>query len=354
MAKEKAKPEPAAKARASRAKEAEAPAVKAKATKAAPAKDEALPPLVITPAKGLPVDGNFAQILGYLKLREKEVSKMKLKESDIERAKLIKKEASAYRKAVEERVKTAIALLFDGPKDVLKSKVKDLYDYIDKIAGVADKVLDDIEADRVAELNKAYEARKAELQEQYKLDGERLEMVEFRKWFYNKTPSNNEAIARADMETQFKKLAKEQADHEADVRIIQNMCAEDPRLNVKLYIDRLELCSASMIIDEIAEERKRLDGLEAEPKDNCEEAKDYEEEDEDDGEEQEAAAETEPIVLGIPGGILEFKTDFPGRTLKKRVELEYPCDMGDLITDLFDELRKHGIIVRPVKDGEAA
>jgi hypothetical protein len=322
-----------------------------------------LPPLVITPEKGLPVDGNFQAILGYLTSREKEVAKMKLSEDNLEQAKLVIKEAGAYQKAVEERVKTTIALLFDGPKDVLKSKAQELYSAISRLKSSAELVIDKVEEDRVADLNRAYGAYKESFQALYHLDERRLAVIELRKWYYNKTPPGNEKKAKDDLEQQFKDLKKEQDDHEADVKMVRLLCADEQRLNVQTWIDRLNSVSVSFIAEEIAEEKRRLAGLDKPAAEEREQGED-EGGSVDNAVTQNNWGATVGEVVGWPvdtispltqrtdvlSRVAAFETDFPGRTLKKRFELEYPCDMGDLMTELFKELRRSGVTARLIKE----
>jgi hypothetical protein len=324
--------------------------------KAKQAEQAAFPLLVITPEKGLPVDGNFQEILGYLKRREKEVAKLDLSEDNLDQAKLVKKEAGAYRKAVEERLKTTIALLFDGPKDVLKSKAQELFNAIASIESAAEKALDQAEEERVADLNRAYETYKDSFQALYRLDESRLVAIELRKWYYNKTPPGNEKKAKDDLEQQFKDLKQAQDAREADIKMVRALCANEPRLNVQTWIDRLNIVPLSFIAGELAMEKERLAELDKpapEPQALGGAMCGYADEDEDDDPEPDiAAAEQQaPVVrLGIMEQIANFKTDFPGRTLKKRFELEYPCDMGDLMTELFKELRQHSVTARAIKE----
>ena len=303
-----------------------------------------MPPLVITPAKGLPIDGNFTQILGYLKLREKEVARMKLSEDSVEQAKLVKKEAAAYRKAAEERLKTAIALLFDGPKDLLKSKARGVFDAIDRIESAAAKVLDTVEERRVADLNQAFEAYRAEFQERYQLNDRSLGSVTFPKWYYNKTPSNNEKLAKDDLEQQFAKLRKAQNAKEADIKMIRRLCADDLRLDVESWVERLERESVSELAEKIAAEKRRLAAV------SVPEEPDEEEE----SEEPEAAAAGESPRMAVPAGIVNFVPDFPGRTKKRAIVIEYPCEMDDLLNELFQELRKYHITAKEAKEEAAA
>jgi hypothetical protein len=65
----------------------------------------------------------------------------------------------------------------------------------------------------------------------------------------------------------------------------------------------------------------------------------------------EGEAEGEPVKLGIPCHI-DFNSDFKGRTKTMKIELVYPCDLGDALTQLFAELKQYGIKVRPVKEKE--
>jgi hypothetical protein len=321
--------------------------------KAKAAEQAVLPPLVITPEKGMPVDGNFQQILGYLKLREKEVAKMGLSEDNIEQAKLVKKEAGAYRKAVEERLKTTIALLFDGPKDVLKSKAQELFNAIGRIESAAEKALDKVEEDRVADLDRAFDAYQESFQAVYQLDDQRRSLIEKRKWYYNKTPPGNEKKAKDDMELQFQDLKNEQDRHESDVKMVRALCADEPRLNVQTWIDRLKSVPVSFIAEELVMEKERLAELDkpaaSEPPEPEPEPDEDEYEDEDEGYGP-AAAQGPILRVSILDRIAAFEDDLPGRTAKKGIELEYPCAMGDLITELFVELRRSKVVARALKE----
>jgi hypothetical protein len=337
--------------------------------KAKEAERTALPPLVITPEKGLSADGNFQQILEYLKRREKEIAKMQLSEDNLEQAKLIMKEAGAYQKAAEERVKTTIALLFDGPKDVLKSKAQELYNAIARLKSSAEKVIDKVEDDRIADLNRAFEAYKTTFQALYQLNESNLTAIELRKWYYNKTPPGNEKKAKDDLEQQFKDRRQALDAYLADVKMIEELCASDDRLRLQTWLDRLERVSVSIVAAEIAAEKERLAGVdrraaEAERDELAEEGDNDRELDQDDlaeegndDREPEAAEvavvddpRATPLRLGVLADIAAFKADFPGRMSKKRFELEYPCETGELITGLFKELRQYGVTARAIKE----
>jgi hypothetical protein len=62
-------------------------------------------------------------------------------------------------------------------------------------------------------------------------------------------------------------------------------------------------------------------------------------------------ARTVNVMLGVPSHI-DFNSDFKGRTKTMKIELVYPCDLGDALTQLFAELKQYGIKVRPVKEKE--
>jgi hypothetical protein len=46
----------------------------------------------------------------------------------------------------------------------------------------------------------------------------------------------------------------------------------------------------------------------------------------------------EKAADGVLRGI-DFDSDFKGRTKSIRIELVYPCDLGDSLTRLFEELK---------------
>lgn len=317
--------------------------------KIAPAKETkevaVIPVLEITPVEGMPIDGNFSVILSYLQRREKEIAKMKLTEDNIDQVKLIKKEATAYRTKIKDKLDNTVKLLFDSPKAVLKSRVQELFTAIENIEGTADKVLDKLEEDRIADLNKVLDAYKASFQEKYKLEEKYLSQVEYPKAYFNKT--QEEKASKTDLEAQFIRLKKEQDAYAANVRLIKMTCKDEPRLNVQLFLEMLETKDVATITEQIIEEKQRLDGLDAE------DAKDTEESQGEDGGEEaagepEAATDQKTTILGI-ASTLNFATDFPGRTNKKQFELEYPCDTSEAITELFQLLRPFGIITREIR-----
>jgi hypothetical protein len=65
----------------------------------------------------------------------------------------------------------------------------------------------------------------------------------------------------------------------------------------------------------------------------------------------EEVSEKEAVVLGVVSN-LNFSTDFPGRNKTITIELTYPCDLSPVLTELFERLRRHGIVSRTVKAAE--
>ena len=53
--------------------------------------------------------------------------------------------------------------------------------------------------------------------------------------------------------------------------------------------------------------------------------------------------------MGVPSTI-NFATDFPGRTKSMKIEITYPCDLGDALKELFAGLKPFGIKIKPVKE----
>jgi hypothetical protein len=308
------------------------------------------PALALTPTRSVAVDGNFDRVLGYLTARAQQIDMMELTEDNVEQAKLIKKEALWYQKDLDKRLDETIERLFDGPKAALKLRMIPLYDVINRIAGRAAGILDAIEAERKAELGRAYEAHLAGFQKKYGLDETRLAGIELRKWYYNKTPADNELRAKRDLEEQFKEAKRRQDDSAADVQMIESMCEGDPRLNSKLWVEQLASASASAVARKIMLEKQRLAELDAARAaaelDAAKAAAEAAALDDKEDEDEEDVSEAASIGMAEIVSKLPDKSDFPGRMTEKALVLRYPCDYGDAITELFRELKKHGITAR--------
>jgi hypothetical protein len=102
------------------------------------------------------------------------------------------------------------------------------------------------------------------------------------------------------------------------------------------------------VVEEITAEKHRLLELDRQEVENTRTASstaedaDYEVADD-------TETETAKVTIGIPGHI-DFYSDFKGRTKTMKIEVSYPCDLGDALTQLFAELKRYGIKVRPVRE----
>jgi len=311
-----------------------------------------VPALVITPEQPLEITGNYAAIEKTLQQWKATVAKMKLTEDNIEEVTTIKKAAVAVRNNLD-RVATATKkALFNDPKAIFDARVKALFSLVADVEGSADAVLDKLEEQRVTEANQVLDSYKDDFQKQYQLDPAYLERVEYKKDFYNKTVpkgySSMDKYWKESLEQQFKELKKEQNAMAANIRLIEATCKDEPRLNVQHWIDRFQHDDVATITEAIVAEKERLCQIDAQPEAATQTASTA----------QEATVETGPeseettVVLGIPSGI-NFNTDFPGRTKSMKVQIIYPCDLGDALTELFKSIKPYGIKVRQLVE-EAA
>jgi hypothetical protein len=56
----------------------------------------------------------------------------------------------------------------------------------------------------------------------------------------------------------------------------------------------------------------------------------------------------EPVQIGVKVNKDAMKSDFPGLKKKMTLQLEYPVDLGDELTRIFDELRKNGVKMKVI------
>jgi hypothetical protein len=327
-----------------------------------------VPALVVTPERAPVVSGNFEQIETYLQKWRTRISRMAMTESNMEQVRLIKKEAGAYRNSLT-RIQTEIKkTYFNEPKSVFESKMGRLLGIVGEVETAADRVLVVEENERVAGINEIIDHYVEKFQEKYGLDEERLARIERRKSYYNKTAE--EKARKDDLEQQFKDLKKEQDACAANIRLIEATCKDEPRLNTQLWIDQLQYTDVANIIESIALEKQRFreldsretaEGREGKPEADAGFAEtgvgfgfsDDGVEDADIADEEDGGVdpETGTVKIGVPCHI-DFGSDFIDRTKTMKVELVYPCDLGDALTQLFAELRQYGIKVRPVKKAE--
>jgi hypothetical protein len=309
-----------------------------------------VPALVVTPERAPAVSGNFEQIEAYLQKWRKQVSKMEMTEENMEQVRLIKKEAAAYRNSLTRIQNDIKKTHFNDPKAVFEARMGQLLGVVSEVEKAADQVLEIEEKERVAGINKIIDYYVGEFQEQYGLDEEHLSRLERKRSYYNKTAE--EKARKDDIEQQFKDLKKDQDAYAANIRLIKATCKQEPRLNVQHWIDQLRYDDVATITEAIIAEKQRfieLDKREAEGTQtgsSTTEGAHYEI-DGDDGD-----AEPAKITIGVPDHI-DFNSDFMGRMKTMKVELVYPCDLGDALTQLFTELKRYGVRVRPVKEGAA-
>jgi hypothetical protein len=295
-----------------------------------------VPALVVTPNVSTAITGNYGVIEKALQQWRDRVSKMKLSENNLEEVSKIKKAAVAVRNNLD-RVATATKkALFNDPKAIFEARMKGLYSLIADVEGSADNVLGKLEQQRIDEINEVLNHYKDELQKQYKLDN--LELIEYKKEYYNKTVpkgySSMDKYWKDSLKERFEALKKAQDVHNANVRLVTETCKDEPRLNVGHWLDRLSSWDVAAVIENIKIEKKRLQELDN-PSVETEVV-------------EAEVVETKKVVLGIPPTI-NFKSDFPGRLLVKKVEITYPCDLGDALTELFKSLRVYGIKVKVEK-----
>lgn len=223
--------------------------------------------------------------------------------------------------------------------------MKSLYSLVARVEGAADKILDKLEEERVDGINEVLDHYVEKFQAQYNLDEGRLARIERKKSYYNKTA--DEKARKDDIEQQFKDLKKEQEAYASGVRLIKATCLDEPRLNVEHWIEQMQYDDAATITEAIIAEKKRLRDLDKQggassTASSVIEDADYEVV-------GGGGGGAGKVTLGIPPHI-DFTVDFKGRRKLMRVELDYPCELGDALTELFSHLRQYDIKVRPVKE----
>jgi hypothetical protein len=307
-----------------------------------------VPALIVTPEQAPVVSGNFEQIETYLQKWRKQVSKMEITEDNMEQVRLIKKEAVAYRNSLTKIQNDIKKTYFNDPKAVFEARMGQLLGVVGEVEKAADQVLEIEEKERVAGINEVIDHYVEKFQAQYNLDEEHLTRIERKKSYYNKTAE--EKARKDDIEQQFKYLKQDQDAYAANIRLIKATCKEEPRLNVQHWINQLRYDDVATIAEAIIAEKQRLRELDQQESGSTQTASstvadaDYEVV-------GEGEAESAPVKLGIPCHI-DFNSDFKDRTKTMKIELVYPCDLGDALTQLFAELKQYGIKIRPVKETE--
>ena len=291
-------------------------------------------PAITLPAKGevvLPdADNTLAAQKEFLNVRLQAVLGMEMTEANIEKVKVIKKGIVGWRNAFDKQCKDFIKGVYKGPMDVFKAAADVVMDDISKMEAQCDEILDKEEEKRRAQVDAAIDGIIEDLKDELSFDF----TPERKKEYYNKT-ADMKAVSQ-DLRDQFNAAIAEAKQKEADKRMIERACKGDDRLNLQAYLDMLAYEPASVIVDKIETEKERLAALNSTPAPQPEPA----------------AEEPEKMVIGIKVNKEAMKTDFPGLNKKMTLQLEYPVDMGDELTRIFDELRKNGVKMKVIKAEE--
>ena len=266
----------------------------------------------------------------FLGIRLQAVLGMEMTEANIEKVRIIKKAVVGWRNAFDKQCKDFIKGVYKGPMDVFKAAADAVMDDIAEMESKCDEILDKEEAKRRAQIDAAIDGLIDDLKDELSFDF----TPERKKEYYNKT-ADMKAVAQ-DLREQFNAAITAAKQKEADKRMIERACKGDDRLNLQAYLDMLAYEPASVIVDKIETEKERLAALSSAsvPAE----------------EEHEEAQEAEPkMVIGIKVNKEAMKTDFPGLNKKMTLELEYPVDLGDELTRIFNELRKSGVKMKVLK-----
>lgn len=298
--------------------------------------EELLSPL---PALSLPkkeevvfpnADNTLAAQKEFLELRLAAVLKMEMTDENIERVRTVKKGIVGWRNAFDKQVKDYVKATYKGPMDVFKTAADSIMDDISKMEAQCDEILNKEEEKRRAQVNAAIDGLIEDLAEEFGFEFE----VERKKEYYNKT-ADMKAVAQ-DLREQYQAEANIRKQKEADIKLIEKACGGEfaDFINPKTYTDMLAYEPASVVFEKVEAEKERLRAKFAE-KAVASPAS--------------AEPQEEPLQIGIKVNKEAMKSDFPGLNKKMTLQLEYPVDLGDELTRIFDELRKSGVKMKVLK-----
>ena len=276
-------------------------------------------------------DNTLAAQKEFLELRLAAVLKMKMTEENIERVRVIKRGIVGWRNTFDKQVKDYVKATYKGPMDVFKTAADAVMDDISKMEAQCDKILDAEEEKRRAQVNAAIDGLVEDLADEFGFEFE----VERKKEYYNKT-ADMKAVAQ-DLREQYQAEASARKQKEADINLIEKACSQgefSEYINPKTYTDMLAYEPASVIFEKVEAEKERLRAKFAE-KAAASPAP--------------AEVQEEPIQIGIKVNKEAMKSDFKGLNKKMTLQLEYPVDLGDELTRIFDELRKNGVKMKVLK-----
>lgn len=275
-------------------------------------------------------DSTLAAQKEFLELRLAAVLKMEMTDENIERVRTVKKGIVGWRNAFDKQVKDYVKATYKGPMDVFKTAADAIMDDISKMEAQCDEILDKEEEKRRAQVNAAIDGLIEDLSDEFGFEFE----VERKKEYYNKT-ADMKAVAQ-DLREQYQAEASARKQKEADIKLIEKACGGEfaDYINPRTYTDMLAYEPASVVFEKVEAEKERLRAKFAE-KAAASPAP--------------AEVQEEPMQIGIKVNKDAMKSDFPGLNKKMTLQLEYPVDLGDELTRIFDELRKNGVKMRVLK-----
>ena len=274
-------------------------------------------------------DNTLAAQKEFLELRLSAVLSMEMTDENIERVRVVKKGIVGWRNAFDKQVKDYVKATYKGPMDVFKTAADAIMDDISKMEAQCDEILDKEEEKRRAQVNAAIDGVE-DLADEFGFEFE----VERKKEYYNKT-ADMKAVAQ-DLREQYQAEANVRKQKEADIKLIEKACGGEfaDFINPKTYTDMLAYEPASVVFEKVEAEKERLRGKFAE-KAAASPAP--------------AEVQEEPLQIGIKVNKEAMKSDFKGLNKKMTLQLEYPVDLGDELTRIFDELRKNGVKMKVLK-----
>jgi hypothetical protein len=301
--------------------------------------------------KAFEVKGNYDVVKNALTARRDEIVKKKFSAKDLDTVLAYKREARGYRTALESLEKDVKKRYFNGPKDIFAGQIASLQAIVADIEGKTDIILNAEEAKRTAELTSVFDIYKADFQDEYNLSEEGLGKIEYKQAYYNKTAK--EAESKADIEQQFKDLhAAEEAQRKSE-KLIRQTCEGNKLLDVEFYVRQLDTLDLASILGDIETEKNRLAAVKSgTPVGLGFDADKVQPVGAEQPDSSSAPAQDAVVigVKGIAGSFFSSGSDFPGKTKKRTIEIEYPIDFGDGITEVFKYLAQFGIKVRDKKE----
>lgn len=299
--------------------------------------EELLSPL---PALSLPkkeevvfpnADNKLAAQKEFLELRLAAVLSMEMTEANLEKVKTVKKGIVGWRNTFKKQCDDYVKGVYKGPMEVFKAASDAVMDDIAKMEAQCDEILDKEEEKRRAQVNAAIDGLVEDLSDEFGFEFE----VERKKEYYNKT-ADMKAVAQ-DLREQYQAEANVRKQKEADIKLIEKACSQGEfaeYINPKTYTDMLAYEPASVVFEKVEAEKERLRAKFAE-KAAASPAP--------------AELQEEPLQIGIKVNKEAMKSDFKGLNKKMTLQLEYPVDLGDELTRIFDELRKNGVKMKVLK-----